>query len=1173
MKTRWSVRLLIICGLLLISIDQLPAAHLPVKTYTAFDGLANDSVNKIVRDSRGFLWFCTSEGLSRFDGFEFRNYAQTHGLPHRNINDFLETQSGEMLIATTNGLAVFDPEGTAFRWNVLTSRLELTSESSPMFRTFHPPNPRDEPQKRSVMALAQSPDGRIFAGTATMLYRLEKLGDAWTFTLVEAAELSVPSVYSSLQFDSHGFLWVVAGSGVFRISPDSKVVKFDGDGGGSVLADSRNRVWVGGSGTDSGLRLFTISDDGSTAALTRIFRKSDGLPIENSMAAIKETADGRILAVVGRTLCEYLPLASATEPKFRVIARGGFQTLVEDVGGSLWLGTTQEGAWKIAQTGFLKFDESDGIPADDLTSLFTNSDGELFLTSGKQRILHLVDGRFEVVVPGGLGSRSWSVGQLDIQSSTGEWLISSYKGLRVYPRPATFGALAATSPSRIYTTSDGLFGNEIFNLFEDSRGDIWFTSANNIDSLQRLERKTGKLFRYTTAEGLPASNGALAFTEDAAGDIWFGFYFGGLARYKNGEFRFFDQRDGIPVGSIHATFIDKRGRLWVASASRGVFRADDPTGDDPKFINISTAEGLSSNLTNCITEDDFGQIYVGTGNGLNRINPDGNGVKLYSQADGLPGSVVSLCRRDLSGALWFVSRNNLAKFVPQMEVRNASPGSYIGAVTVNGTALKLSELGVKAIEGLDFAADQKQIRIDFFALGFGADDQLRYQYRLGENEWSAAAGQKSVTFNLESGDYRFEVRAVNTDSATGGNPAVVSFSIAPPFYRRWWFVLTAALFLGGVVLIVERSRAARLRGLRSAFGKLAVSENRFRQMNDQSPLGIIVFAPDGSIRAVNRAYEEFWGVTFDEIKKWDFLNDEQLIRLGVVEKMRRVFAGETVHFPPEPYDPREHAHGHELNGKAVTPWFESFAYPVKNDAGELLEVILVMEDVTDTKRADEIERTAKSERLRELEQVRRRIAADLHDDIGSSLTQISIYSEVLQQRVDKSNEQVVEPLEFIAASSRELVDAMSDIVWAINPQKDFLSELSGKMRRFASDVFAAKNIDFTYEATPGSDIALGANLRREVFLIFKESVNNIVKHARCRKVEIKLVIGKSVLVMSLSDDGVGFNPAEADIGHGLVSMRARAKGLGGQLTFVSDENRGTSVSLSVPLVTDDGPNN
>src|SRR5205085_10474255 len=182
--------------------------------------------------------------------------------------------------------------------------------------------------------------------------------------------------------------------------------------------------------------------------------------------------------------------------------------------------------------------------------------------------------------------------------------------------------------------------------------------------------------------------------------------------------------------------------------------------------------------------------------------------------------------------------------------------------------------------------------------------------------------------------------------------------------------------------------------------------------------------------------------------------------------------------------------------------------PAKTDAGELLEVILVMEDVTDTKRADEIEQTAKSERLRELEQVRRRIAADLHDDIGSSLTQISIFSEVLQQRIDKNKERVLEPLEFIASSSRELVEAMSDIVWAINPQKDSLSELSGKMRRFSSDVFTAPNIEFTYTSAPVDDneIALGANIRREVFLIFKESVNNIVKHADCQRAAIELNI-------------------------------------------------------------------
>ncbi len=364
--------------------------------------------------------------------------------------------------------------------------------------------------------------------------------------------------------------------------------------------------------------------------------------------------------------------------------------------------------------------------------------------------------------------------------------------------------------------------------------------------------------------------------------------------------------------------------------------------------------------------------------------------------------------------------------------------------------------------------------------------------------------------------------------------------------------------------VSERKKAGE--ALQHAFSDLSVSENRFRQMNEQSPLGTVIFAPDGSIRSVNKAYEDFWGITFEQIKHWDFLSDEQIIKSGVADKLRPVFSGGTMSLPPIPYDPQTNTAGVKVDEDASVRWIQSFAYPVKSDAGELLEVIMVMEDVTDSKRAAELEQKAKTERLRELEQVRRRIAADLHDDIGSSLTQISIFSEVLQQRVDKSNERVLEPLEFIAASSRELVDAMSDIVWAINPQKDFLSELTGKMHRFAADVFTAREIAFTFDA-PNADkeFALGANLRREVFLIFKESINNIVKHAKCANVEIKLSVEKSEIRLSLHNDGAGFDVDKITDGHGLISMKQRAAGLGGKLEIVSGKTTGTTTQLIAPL--------
>jgi signal transduction histidine kinase len=178
--------------------------------------------------------------------------------------------------------------------------------------------------------------------------------------------------------------------------------------------------------------------------------------------------------------------------------------------------------------------------------------------------------------------------------------------------------------------------------------------------------------------------------------------------------------------------------------------------------------------------------------------------------------------------------------------------------------------------------------------------------------------------------------------------------------------------------------------------------------------------------------------------------------------------------------------------------------------------------------ADEALRRAREERLAELERVRKRIATDLHDEVGSSLTRISLLSEVLQQRMASVERSLVEPLSSIACLSRELVDTMSDIVWAINPKKDHLSDLSQRMRHFASDLFTARQIAFRFY-TPAAehDITVGANVRRELFVIFKEAVNNLVRHSGCSDAELELTANGNELVLRVSDNGRGIDDAQA----------------------------------------------
>lgn len=200
----------------------------------------------------------------------------------------------------------------------------------------------------------------------------------------------------------------------------------------------------------------------------------------------------------------------------------------------------------------------------------------------------------------------------------------------------------------------------------------------------------------------------------------------------------------------------------------------------------------------------------------------------------------------------------------------------------------------------------------------------------------------------------------------------------------------------------------------------------------------------------------------------------------------------------------------------------------------------------------------------ELERVRTRIATDLHDDIGASLSQIALLSEFLSRRAN-GDPKVTGPLQQIGGVSRQLVDSMSDIVWSIDPSSDTLGDMIGRMRAFANDVFPARNIVFHFRApSPGGEVKLAADVRRQVLLIFKESINNIVRHAECGEAAADLAVEREWLALRLTDDGRGFDCRQTGLGHGLNSMRNRARSLGGEFQVASSP-RGTTVRLRIPI--------
>jgi signal transduction histidine kinase/streptogramin lyase len=212
-----------------------------------------------------------------------------------------------------------------------------------------------------------------------------------------------------------------------------------------------------------------------------------------------------------------------------------------------------------------------------------------------------------------------------------------------------------------------------------------------------------------------------------------------------------------------------------------------------------------------------------------------------------------------------------------------------------------------------------------------------------------------------------------------------------------------------------------------------------------------------------------------------------------------------------------------------------------------------------------------------LERVRTRIATDLHDDIGSSLSKIAILSEVARRKNGNGtsvSDDTNEPLQVIADTSREMVDSMSDIVWAINPERDNLSDLIQRMRRFAEDILDAQDINYQFIAPEHlRELALGADVRRDVYLIFKECVNNLAKYAEADEAIIEVKLENHNLLIEIADDGRGFdvghklNGGAASIfgGNGLKNMQRRAENFGGAVNIESKIGAGTRIVLRIPV--------
>jgi ligand-binding sensor domain-containing protein/two-component sensor histidine kinase len=1041
---------------LLVVSNPTQAERLPIKTYTTVDGLANNSIDKIVRDSRGFLWFCTSDGLSRFDGYTFTNYGTDQGLPHREVSDFLETREGEFWVATNAGLVRFNPKVPPEPRVVYAN--EAGSRTPPMFTVVVPEE--EDRSARAITVLFEDRGGTIWCGTYKGLYRLEQAGSSLT---MRSVDIGIPSewgegrVISDLLEDRRGSLWVVTPGGLFRRWPDGSsalYTKRDGlpdDFLHALLEDHEGRLWA--STRYGGFFQFAADDTHRPPVIPRTYSAREGMPRRQWVNQLFQTSDRRFWVATAEGLLQYFPDRDEQGSWFHSYTdKNGLSdheitAINEDLGGNLWLGTASGGAMKLERNGFITYGERDGLYG--VNSIFGDRAGGVCFRGhvlGDQRTsvfegakldalgrtpdyyytrLGRFDGqRFTWFIPNAATNLGWMSEGTTLQTRNGEWWVGADRRLYRFPATDHFDRIKNSRPLAVYAKQDGL-GDVIYRLYEDAGGNVWVSTFSRTPLL--LWEHTSQTFRdLSTAPGFPSKELVRSFGEDRAGNVWIGLN-GQIARFHNGSFTLFTFSDGLPPGAIMSIYSDHTGRLWLASTRSGLIRVDDPQAERPRFTGYTTAQGLSSNSiemsAGLIVEDNQGYIYVGTGRGLDRLDPATGHFRHFTTGDGLAAGRSMACYRDSNGGLWFGMSRGLSHFIPAGDEPPAAPPPIlISGLQVAGSRQFVSALGDADMLLPDLSPGQNQLQIDFIGLSFAPGEVLRYEYMLEGTgrDWGPPTEQRSVTYRLAPGRYKFLVRAVNSDDVPSATPAVIRFRILRPVWARWWFLTLVAIGLTLILYRLYRYRVAR---------------------------------------------------------------------------------------------------------------------------------------------------------LVELERVRTRIATDLHDDIGSSLTRMAILSEVAKRRLKGAEQESVSILTDIAESARGVTDSMSDIVWAIDPRRDDVRNLVFRIRQFASSLLGTKGIAWALQAPAEFDkIKLNPQQRRQLFLIFKEAINNSSRHADCNSVWLSLSIIHNQIIAEIRDDGRGMvvtssrqPPGEEHRGHGLENIRMRAAQLGGDLTIDSSPGGGTSVRVEVPL--------
>ena len=605
-------------------------------------------------------------------------------------------------------------------------------------------------------------------------------------------------------------------------------------------------------------------------------------------------------------------------------------------------------------------------------------------------------------------------------------------------------------------------------------------------------------------------------------------------------------------GFVTAIQQSKDNLLWVGTIGGGLFLVDPDHGIQKQFLRTpDTPNSIISNLVSAL-EIDRDHIWIGTRRGLSRYNPQTDTFQHYlgdAVAARSASADISSITSDLNGKIWITSRKGLFYYHPQKDTvaqfqTDDAALSEALDVTINGIFHhKSGNYWIATENGLVEMTPAGELLRHLSELnGLSSSYICDIQGDDNGNLWVSTF---SGFFRLNpTADHADAMRIFTVDDGIQSHEFNADAAFRHPG--------TGELFFGGIngfnrfypnqVIDNPSAPPVALTAFRK-FDKTVLSgralmETDLIELNHSDQFFAFEFsALDYTIPEKNQyAYKM---VGFDD--RWIRSGNRRFAsytNLDAGEYRFRVRAANN--------DGIWNNEGVDINIIIHPPYWETWWF----------RALLIMALIA----ALWIAYHLRIQKLLALERIRIRIASDLHDDIGSSLTKIALYADLMRNGSSEADSEKM--LSKIGKLSRDLVVTMSDIVWSIDARNDTYGDLLDRMHDFATGLLSPGDIAYVIDTEGISEAQkIPANIRQNLYLIFKEAVNNVARHSQASKVHITMQQQGQQFRLNIRDNGCGNTQALRQTGHGLRNMQMRAERLGGQL--VLKDNEGLELDLIV----------